>query len=67
MGLEAHSLRKDAATALGLSPAAWTDIKDAMASCVYEQKWTDLTFQQLCNQVHYQMPRPYPISQMASI
>jgi hypothetical protein len=36
---------------VGLTPTAWGEAKRMLSGCIYEQKWTDLTLDQLTHQV----------------
>ena len=49
--LDADTLRTTVVDAVGLTTEGWNEAKDILSGCVYEQKWTDLTIDQLCNQV----------------
>jgi hypothetical protein len=37
--------------AIDMTTSQWRDAKHLLSGCIYEQKWTDLTCDQLCNQV----------------
>jgi lysozyme family protein len=36
----------------GISPASWSSAASALACCLFEQKWVDLTCAELTDQVH---------------